>query len=401
LFNCNEIRGGVLLWNASPFFIKLREMSYKVGDIIDDLYGVCAWRQNEDPGGWQLDSVVTPDSGLYFNEVHPLLTFDNIVSVAPEYDILFSGDDPGRDGAFSDWLERKTKAWILEGMNRWMNRKLRLRTGRNLLEDREDLFDVSGNLVDYDSNDGRIVGFEVIPPVGRSVKMKVRKIGLQMEENQTVIVKIFESGKVGEYGSESCVYNQGGGVQWFEVNWELDGGKSYWIVYDQGAISGRSINGIRDYNFNNFNVDRFPGGRFYCVRGVYHNEGIGGLWDLKENVYTLDTNYGLNLNVDVRCDYGDFIVDQKDLFKELIWLSVGMGMLKLMANNPDALVNRNQKNISWNKMVYEIDGDTQGDSSGSMKGRLERVIESLDFDTTGIDKICLPCRKRGIIIKKI
>jgi hypothetical protein len=125
------------------------------------------------------------------------------------------------------------------------------------------------------------------------------------------------------------------------------------------------------------------------------------LWDLARNNFTVETNYGLNLSLDARCDYTDFIVDQKTLFKTLISLQVGMDLLREIAFNPQSRINRNEANVTRSQLLYEIDGDTQGRNDFSVLGRYKKALEAIQFDTTGIDKTCLPCRRQAIRHKAI
>jgi hypothetical protein len=50
---------------------------YSVSEIKSGLIGLIGWRQNVDITGVQLTDLTTTTSGLYFNDEHPLLTFDN------------------------------------------------------------------------------------------------------------------------------------------------------------------------------------------------------------------------------------------------------------------------------------------------------------------------------------
>jgi len=66
-----------------------------------------------------------------------------------------------------------------------------------------------------------------------------------------------------------------------------------------------------------------------------------------------------------------------------------------MAYNPNTRVNRHESNVKRNEILYEIDGDTQG-RKGGLRYMLDKAIDEIQFDMTGIDKVCLPCRRRGV-----
>lgn len=105
--------------------------------------------------------------------------------------------------------------------------------------------------------------------------------------------------------------------------------------------------------------------------------------------------------MDVKCDYTQFILDQKDLFKSAIWYNLGISILKELAFNADARINRNQLNISKDEIMFEIDGDTRGDRSSTLIGRYREAIDNIQFDQSDIDRVCLPCRRRRVKHKSI
>jgi hypothetical protein len=115
-------------------------------------------------------------------------------------------------------------------------------------------------------------------------------------------------------------------------------------------------------------------------------------------VSNLGTNYGLNYKVSVSCDYTDFILDQKEQFQTIISKRVAMNLLRVLAFNANSNVNRSSSNVDSTRILYEIDGDSQSTEGNnrSLKDQYETALMAIQFDQTGIDKVCLPCRKRGV-----
>lgn len=359
--------------------------------------GLIGWRQNDDSAGWQISdaTLVTSSSGLWYNGIHPLLTLDNIISVAPQFDIIHSGDDAARDTAFSAWLRRKTEDSIIKAIDNWLSTKFKVRTARNLLNTAK-LFHATGNVTDFEANTGKPVGITLNLYNSKSLTIKIKQIGLQIETNQSVTIRLFEQGKKAHVQEEVVSYTANGGLQWFAVDWDLNQA-SYWLVYDQGVLSGRHINGIRNYTVCDpgypsvVQTDFFDAAPFEVAI-----DDISELWDLSKNTYTSDTNYGLNLDIDVKCDYTAFVVDQKDLFKRYISLQVGIDFLQEILSNPNSKVNRNEANIDKRKAEFDLYGDTQGKNSFSLISQLELALGQVEFDLAGIDSVCLPCRNRSI-----
>lgn len=369
---------------------------YNVSEIKNEFIGLVGWNQNEYSTGFQLTDLTTSASGLFFNEVHPILTLENIASVCPEFDQMNLANTDAVNTAFTAWLKKKTEAGIVNGLEAWIEQKAEFGTSKNLLS-RSSLFDSTGNFTDLETSTGKVVGFEISPSRSKSLMLKVKKLNVQFDTNQTIEIKLFKSGQKSAIETESVVYDSSGSVQEVSVDWSLSGEGSYFIVYDQQLLSGSAINGVKDYNFENQGYTSFPLGRYlkataFCVAVADASE----LWDLKENQYSLSTNYGLNFELSVECDYTNFLIEQKLLFKNIIRYYVAIDMMRTIAFNPESRVNRNEANFTRSEILYEINGDTQGRNSSTIFGRLTKAIAAVQFDKTGIDSICLPCKKRSI-----
>ena len=375
-------------------------MMYNIDTLKTSLIDLVGWRQNEDPSGWQLTDLTSSSSGLWFNDVHPLLTIDNLISICPRFDLIDS-DQAAINTAFTKWLKDKTEQGLVEAIELWYNEKSGLGTANNLL-DRALLFSSTGNNLNLELGSGKVVGFQIDPIRERSIKTSVPSFSLHLTANQTLDVHLFKSGQSSPIQTESVVYDQAGSVQWFDVDgWDMEGEGSYWLAYDQDDLVGTAINGIQDHSINYQRYSTFPTSRFFAVCAFNAAVDASSLWDLSLNNYTVSTNYGLNVKVDVQCDYTDLIVDQKNIFKNVVALQVCKNLLRELAFNPNSRINRNESTISKAQLMYEIDGDTQGRNDFSLSGRLKKGLEAIQFDSTGIEKTCLPCRKKGIRTKAI
>ena len=125
------------------------------------------------------------------------------------------------------------------------------------------------------------------------------------------------------------------------------------------------------------------------------------MWDISDNLYTYTTNYGLNLQVTMECDLTDILVAQKRSFQNVVGLQLAADMIREFAYNPNFRINRMQQNFSRNELLYELDGDSQGYKKSGILHRLEKAMEALSVDTTGINRICLPCKSEGIRYRTI
>ena len=74
----------------------------RYNDIVTGLLHLVGWQQGY-TGGVQIDNdLTTSQSGIYFQQVHPLMTLENIRSIAPEFTTV-----DGTETAFSSWLQEK------------------------------------------------------------------------------------------------------------------------------------------------------------------------------------------------------------------------------------------------------------------------------------------------------
>ena len=83
--------------------------------IKTGLNGFIGYRQNIDSGGVQISDaqLIASSSGLYYNDVHPLITIDNLLSIAPDYSRVFT-TSLDINNSFSAWLRQLTETALLE-----------------------------------------------------------------------------------------------------------------------------------------------------------------------------------------------------------------------------------------------------------------------------------------------
>lgn len=371
---------------------------YDVGLIKTAFSDLIGWRQAEDltdSDKWQLSGLMTSSSGLFYNDVHPVLTFSNMASVATEFDKINDNNATERNDQFTEWLRQRTEAGIVEAVEAWFSQKSILKTANNLLE-HTDLFTTTSNFNDLETSSGKIVGHRFTPYMSKSLALKLEKIKVQFDTNQVIQIHLFQSGKKEPIQSVNVNYTGDGSVQEESVNWLLKSGSSYFLAYNQDVIQGSAINSIYDHKFSGKTLT-FPSGRYYEVSAFnVEEDSILELWDISKNDYTISTNYGMNVTLSVVCDYTDFIIQQKDLFKMVIYYKVAMKIMRELAFNSNSRVNRNVANFSREEIVYEIDGDSQGRIRHTVFGMYEAAMNSIQFNTSLIDKICLPCAKNGV-----
>lgn len=430
----------------------------RANDIQEKLLRLIGWEQNYDTSDLKIsDALTVSESGLYFQQIHPLLTLQNMSCIAPDFkNITFpeynsekeyskgnvvdyqgtqykalqkaQGKQPDIESEywvetnlFSEWLESKTKASIQKVIARYCNEKTVEGTNKPLCESRT-LFDGTGRLVDTVKNKKNLVGFEIIPVRAKGVTTRINKICLQftkageytlylMHSSMDAPIKIIRLDKMRDNSAEWFTaddlylpYQSG-----YEYN---DAGGSWYLCYFQSELpeGSQAIRKDKDWSKEPCGscsrrelITWMAWSKYLEIHPFFVNEELINtedkslhLWDVENNQYTYDNNYGLNLEVTVSCDITDFIVEQRMMFQDVIAKQVAVDMLREFAYNSNVRTNRHSINASRLDILYEVDGDSSSMKKSGLSYQLDMAFKAIKLSTSGIDRVCLPCRNNGI-----
>jgi len=366
--------------------------------VLTALAALVGWRQNHDASGWQLNNDnLAMSSRFDYNGVHPLLTFDNLMSIAPQFDLIHD-TDAAAEIALNNWLKEKTDQAILSCVTAWLETKNEFNTAPTLLT-WERLLPEYGNPVDTVSKTGKTVGLAVKPRVSESMATHVTAIGVQLTEDQSITISLHRTGKPEAVDSIDVDYTEAGGTQWVSVEWRLESQSTYYISYQENDLQGQAVNGIVNSPGGVYQSETLPAGRYLTVAAFGAPAAADGLlWDWHQDSFVIGNNFGLNLKLTVGCDYTEFIVSNARLFNNLVRLSVGISMMNELAYNANSRVNRNEANVSRAEVIYAIEGDPQssGKNMQSLNDKYMMAMGALQLDTAQIDPVCLTCRRRSI-----
>lgn len=424
-------------------------------DIQEKLLHLIGWEQNYDTSDLKIsDALTVSESGLYFQQIHPLLTLQNMSCIAPdfknmtfeEYDaekpyskgnivkyneLLYKalqnsvGKQPDIESEywvetnpFSEWLESKTKASIQKAISRYCNEKIAQGTYKTLCENRT-LFDGTGRLVDVVKNKKNLVGFEIVPIRAKGVTAKINKIGLQFTEPGEYTLYLMHSSMDAPVKIIKLNKIRKNSIEWFSLDDvylpyqsdDNDAGGSWYLCYFQSELpeGSQAIRKNKDWS-------KEPCGscsrkellawqawsKYIEVHPFFVNEELVEieeelhLWDVENNQYTYDNNYGLNLDITVACDITDFIIEQRTLFQDIIAKQVAVDMLREFAYNANVRTNRHSINASRLDILYEVDGDSSSMKKSGLSYQLDMAFKAINISTQGIDRVCLPCKNNGI-----
>ena len=425
----------------------------RIADIQNALLPLIGWHQDYDPQHQIEESLTQSESGLYYQDAHPLMTLQNVRSIMPDGfkfqykawnkethykkgdkcqygDVVYKAlhnnvnEQPNQSEDWevfdivSDFIREQTLSGIALTVQTFLQIKGLLRESKSLLE-RRTFFDGAGRMTNYQQPQGKLVGFEINPVRSMGVTAKIERIGLQMTgATGTVRVYLFHSSQVDPIYYQDLEFTKGnGGFQWFDMkDWYMpyisdknNSGGSWYLVYNQNDLPDGmlAINATKDWSrepcmtCNAGSVEAWRELTKYLaispfkVDALETFEQFPEMWDIEDNIYTNTANYGLNVEVTVGCDLSQFIIEQRDIFATVLQRQVAAMMLRTMALNPDVRTNRNQSNVSQQGILYELDGNPQGRATG-IGYELKKAYEALDLDTRDIDRICLTCRPIGV-----
>lgn len=428
----------------------------RANDIQEKLLRLIGWEQNYDTSDLKIsDALTVSESGLYFQQIHPLLTLQNMSCIAPDFNnITFpeynsekeyskgnvvdyqgtqykalqkaQGKQPDIESEywvetnlFSEWLESKTKASIQKAIARYCNEKTVEGTNKPLCESRT-LFDGTGRLVDTVKNKKNLVGFEIVPVRAKGVTTKINKICLQFTKAGEYILYLMHSSMDEPIKTIELTKVRDNSAEWFTVDdlylpyqsEDNDAGGSWYLCYFQSELpeGSQAIRKDKDWSKEPCGscsrrelLAWMAWSKYLEIHPFFVNEELINtedeslhLWDVENNQYTYDNNYGLNLEVTVSCDITDFIVEQRMMFQDVIAKQVAVDMLREFAYNSNVRTNRHSINASRLDILYEVDGDSSSMKKSGLSYQLDMAFKAIKLSTSGIDRVCLPCRNNGI-----
>lgn len=425
----------------------------RIADIQDKLLHLVGWKQNYDLSNITLsDNLTKTESGMYFQQIHPLITLDNLQSIAPDFqnynwqvydtnkayksgevvrieDSLYKAlqnvpiktsisdaDYWIETNPFSEWLEDKTKASIVKLVNKFINMKLADKASKSLIENKT-LFDGTGRLTNKIENRNRLVGFEIDTVRSKGVTVKIDKIGLQMTEPGSYTIYIFHSSNPEPIYTLTFEKTKANSLEWFKPkdgillpyeSINTDAGGSWYLVYKQSELPENAQAIYKDRDWSTGPCKACSRSEFLAyqawskyieVHPFYISEDEE--FDPEAMNFTYDKNYGINLEVSAYCDLTDFIIKQRAMFQDVLSKQVAIDFLREFAYNPNVRTNRHSINASKLDILAELDGDSSSMRQSGLSYELDIALKALSISTQGLDRICMPCVNNGIKYRSI
>lgn len=267
----------------------------RLKEIQDAMFHLVGWEQSYDPDKAINDDLLESESGLLFQQAHPLMTLDNIENTIPENFMLqypewnsilfykqgakvrykgvvwianydntgihpnasdFNQDfnnDFGSELAnawskynfLSDYLERLTRSGIAKAIQTFLQTKQLNRETRDLF-DRKTFFDGAARLQATIRSNHKLVGIELVPVRAMGVTLKIHKIGFQaIGATGKVKFYLFHSSQKDPIKTFEVEFtNTNGGFQWFSfddlflpyISDGTDSGGAWFLCYSQDEL---------------------------------------------------------------------------------------------------------------------------------------------------------------------
>lgn len=420
--------------------------------LREPLASLFGWRQYPDTAKLKIaDSLTVSETEQYYQDLHPLLTLDNLYSVAdkktriirPDWSALTTykkgewvkvgevdyralqaslDKNPETETAywevfdsFSEWLEQKTQAAAMEAVRTIWIEKIKEKTAANILESKT-LFNGAGRITEtVENSTNYLVGFEIVPIRAKGVQTKIEKIGLQFTGVGQTTLYLFHSSQKDPIKTISLTRTKNASMEWFSVadlylpyeSENNDAGGSWYLMYRQSDLPAdvKAINKTKDWSgkpcstcdrdeLTSFNV----WSKYLEIHPLRVLQPDNEMWDVEDNVYTFLNNYGINLSITLECDTTDLLLQNKLAFQNVIGLQVAANLLREIAYNSNFSINRASLTFSRQEILYELDGDSQGVKKSGLGYQLQLAKEAVKIDMKPLSRVCYRCGDKGIII---
>lgn len=275
------------------------------------------------------------------------------------------------------------------------------------------LYDGPGNLNDRVINDGSLVGVEILLKYNQNIIAVVEKVGLQLtelqEDEDALTLYLYHSSMVEPIATIEVEHTKQVSFQWHSTasafklhynNPDYEPGGIFYLMYDQNDLIGQAVK-------KKMNFDKRPCAgcnlgsaittfdlyaKYFQIRSVRvsaanrNSDNDINLWNIEKTQYVPDNNFGINLELTVKCDLTNFLVQQKQVFEFAVR---DMIIFKLL----NAFANSTRQNHLQTKLDLLARNELQATYAGGLgfMKRLQDQIDAVNFEMADLDDTCMPC----------
>ena len=409
---------------------------FSIATLKTNLFGMIGLRNSADPD-IPINTLTGASESVYFDDYHPLVKFDNLYEIAPNYDgmnyaawyatgyaadsyviydnvaykaqraILTGTVVPSLTSTVwqtpvKDWITDKENASINKLLNQVFTNKKMNETTKTFL-DSVQVVDGAGRIEDTVTASGRFVGFEIDLKRANNIKAVINYIGLQFTSIQTdLTIYLFHSSQKTAVGTWSLTSAAANSFDWLtaaspatgsqelhyvKYSTNIDSGGKYYIGYFEDDITGSAIQkelGCGEcggYPNASYKWSQWAAIRpFEVASGDLDSTNI---FDIDGVSYT-DSNYGLNFSFSIKSDVTELLINNKALFINALGYQFANDMLQEFIYNADSRINKKIDTAHRNTIMYEWSAP---ENQNSIKNQLKDAIDALGFDLSRISQV--------------
>lgn len=420
----------------------------RIKDIQSEMVGLVGFRPSFDDNDAALTAdLLTSTSGLYIDGMHPLLTLRNIEAVmeanpftkTPEYSNAATykkgqvvakvykyykslqdgntGNAPEQEDSewwesttlLAEFLRRKYANAVSSVFNTLLTNKKNSGAYKSLLTEKQLFYGEGATAI---AKQGRFVGFQ-IKGAYEDVLMILQKVGVQLSANQSLTLYLYHSSQNAALGTVTAAYSNTKRFQYFDFKIEsknpnlvFSPDAYYTIGYYESDLVGTAYSAIWDFLGSDCAGCGHPNATnrsfwspYISVRPIAVTVGLleedkTQTWMEADMEFCNYTNWGLNLIFGIHCDVTDLAIRQKDNFASAIAETLKVNLLQeimfTLRNNTTA---GDASNLAFTELSSE------SNKYGNPHKQLEKVVDALSFDFSGLSGVCLPCNDAGYAVR--
>jgi hypothetical protein len=369
-----------------------------ITDCFEDLIGFEQAASESGIPSLDEDMLIT-ESGKKVPKLHPLLSLENLYncSVYPS-------------AQFNDYLKQRRKDAIMNLIAALYSKKNLSGISRELLTDVK-MYDGTGNFQNIIVKLDRFVGYRITSHY-KNVALSLRSLGLQLTEiNGITKIYVYHSSQVDPVEEISVNHSKANSFEWLSFDrivLPFIKGGYYFIGYYESDITGQAIKREQwfkrspscyscehaDFELYNQWSNYITIEPFYVDAGSFELNENRPKWNEGVELFSDGTNWGMNLAISVICDPSNLFCQNREMFTDALGKQIAVEFLNDLAYS----TRDNQQKQKISQLAFFALGNKDNGQAG-MLTELEKSIKGLNFNTSDLDKVCLPCQNEGMKIK--
>lgn len=412
--------------------------------LVNSLLKLIGWSNELFSTSFSKD-MLESTSGLTYQQAHPLLTINNLQSIAPqdvlaktntapewEPSVTYMPDsivswqekvyralqtstniEPGTSDSvwletnyFSIWVRNRVSASISKMLLRIVDERVIIFKDKTLVQQTQLQSNTYNKNRVITNKEKTYVGFEIIPARYLGLGLTLSNIKVYTDRG---ILNFGDIPGAGLYlpNTQELIPVVNNEINLVDYLTELKLGSIY-LLYPQEALASlgkQALNTKYDWSKKPCRTCSELNYGFWSFWSKYLEvhplavskvEEVTDIFDITNFDYTSTFCYGLNFDIKVYCDITSILLENINDLKSVLFYQVAVDFLYEMLYNADVRTNRHAINVSRNDIAAALEvTDPVGNKQG-LKVKLDEAYKALHINLSGVSKVCLKCRNNGI-----